>query len=445
MDGSQIGILIAIIVCVLFSGYFSGAEMAFTSVNKIRLLNMSQDGNKRAGTVLKLTEDFDKVLSTILVGNNIVNILGASLGTVFFTSIIADAGLATTVSTIVITVTVLIFGEITPKLFAKENPEKFAMVSYPMLRALMFVFTPVNLVFSGWKWLLRKIFKFQKTSTVTEGELLTIVETAENEGELKEHESQLIRSAIEFEDLDVKDVMIPRVNVVAVEETADMESIYEKFTENGFSRMPVYNGSIDQVVGIIHEKDFYALLHDGGKSIKGIVQDSVCVSASMKISTVLRMLQKEKVHMAIVVDEFGGTEGIVTLEDIIEELVGEIYDEHDEVEVLFRKVDENTYIVSGNENVEDMYEDLELPAPQDIDATTVSGYVTELMDKIPEAGEKVEVDDLEIEVTKASAKHVQEVKVTVKEKPEDDEDKDKTLFRRHRDDESDDKDKEDKE
>ena len=289
--------------------------------------------------------------------------------------ITSDSGLATTVSTIVMTVTVLIFGEITPKLFAKENPEKFAMIFYPLLRALMFVLTPINVIFSGWKWLLRKIFKFQKSSTVTEGELLTIVETAENEGELKEHESQLIRSAIEFEDLDVKDVMIPRVNVVAVEETASMESIYEKLTENGFSRMPVYSGSIDQIVGIIHEKDFYALMHDGGKSIKGIIQSSVCVSPSMKISTVLRMLQKEKVHMAIVVDEFGGTEGIVTLEDIIEELVGE----------------------------------------------------------------KVEVDDIEIEVTKASAKHVQEVKVTVKEKTEDDEDKDKSLFRRHRDDEDEDK------
>ncbi len=407
---------------------------------------MAQDGNKRADAALKLADKFDKLLSTILVGNNIVNIMCASLGTVFFGSIItSDAGLATTISTIVITVTVLIFGEITPKMFAKEKPEKYAMTFYPLLRALMVILTPINLLFSGWKWLLRKIFKIEKSSTVTEGELLTIVETAENEGELKEHESQLIRSAIEFEDLDIKDIMIPRVNVVAIDENADMNSIYEKFTQNGFSRMPVYNGSIDQIVGIIHEKDFYALMHDGGKSIKSIVQSSVCVSPSMKISTVLRMLQKEKVHMAIVIDEFGGTEGIVTLEDILEELVGEIYDEHDEVEVLFRKIDDNTYIVSGNENVEDMYEDLDLPAPQDIDATTVSGYVTELMDKIPEVGEKVETDDLEIEVTKASEKHVQEVKVTVKEKHDDDEDKDKSPFRRHRDDEDEDKDKDDKE
>lgn len=418
MDGTQIGLLLAIIILIMLSGYFSASEMAFTSVNKIRLMNMEANGNKRAGAVLRATENFDKILSTVLVGNNIVNITSASIATLFFNSLIKSANLATTVSTVVMTVVVLIFGEITPKLFAKEKPEACAMLFYPLLKMLMIVLTPINLIFSGWKWLLRKIFKFEKTSTVTEGELLTIVETAENEGELQEHESQLIRSAIEFEDLDVKDIMIPRVNVIAVEENSDMESVYDKFVQHGFSRMPVYAGNIDAVVGVIHEKDFYALLHDGGTNIKGIIQSSVCVSSSMKISTVLRMLQKAKVHMAIVVDEFGGTEGIVTLEDILEELVGEIYDEHDEIEILFKKVDDKTFIVSGDENVEDMYEKLDLPAPDDIESTTVSGYITELMDKIPQAGEKLALKDIEIEVTKASAKHVQEVKVTLLESEE---------------------------
>ena len=413
MDGTQIGLLLAIIILIMLSAYFSASEMAFTSVNKIRLMNMEANGNKRAGAVLRATENFDKLLSTVLVGNNIVNITSASIATLFFNSLIKSANLATTVSTIVMTVVVLIFGEITPKLFAKEKPEAYAMLFYPLLKMLMIVLTPINLIFSGWKWLLRKIFKFEKTSTVTEGELLTIVETAENEGELQEHESQLIRSAIEFEDLDVKDIMIPRVNVIAVEENSDMESVYDKFVQHGFSRMPVYAGNIDAVVGIIHEKDFYALLHDGGKDIKSIIQSSVCVSSSMKISTVLRMLQKTKVHMAIVVDEFGGTEGIVTLEDILEELVGEIYDEHDEIEILFKKVDDKTFIVSGDENVEDMYEKLDLSAPDNIESTTVSGYITELMDKIPQTGEKLTLKDIEIEVTKASAKHVQEVKVTL--------------------------------
>lgn len=421
MDGGQIGLLLAIVFLIVFSGFFSASEMAYTSVNKIRLLNMEQNGNKRAGKVLRETENFDKILSTILVGNNIVNITASSLATLLFTSLILNASLAATVSTLVLTVVVLIFGEITPKLFAKEKPEVCAMAFYPLLKFFMYALLPINFIFSGWKWLLRKMFKFEKTSSVTEDELLTIVETAESEGEIAEHESQLIRSAIEFEDLDVKDVMIPRVNVIAVEENAEMESIYKSFTENGFSRMPVYSETIDAVVGVIHEKDFYALLHDGGKSVKSIIQPSVCVSSSMKISTVLRMLQKAKIHMAIVVDEFGGTEGIVTLEDILEELVGEIYDEHDEIEILFRPIDDKNFIVSGDENVEEMFEKLELIGPEDISATTVSGFVIELMDKIPEVGEVLNLEKLTIEVTKASAKHVQEVKVTLVDEEQEEE------------------------
>ena len=421
MDGGQIGLLLAIVFLIVFSGFFSASEMAYTSVNKIRLLNMEQNGNKRAGKVLRETENFDKILSTILVGNNIVNITASSLATLLFTSLILNASLAATVSTIVLTVVVLIFSEITPKLFAKEKPEACAMAFYPLLKFFMYALLPINFIFSGWKWLLRKMFKFEKTSSVTEDELLTIVETAESEGEIAEHESQLIRSAIEFEDLDVKDVMIPRVNVIAVEENAEMESIYKSFTENGFSRMPVYSETIDAVVGVIHEKDFYALLHDGGKSVKSIIQPSVCVSSSMKISTVLRMLQKAKIHMAIVVDEFGGTEGIVTLEDILEELVGEIYDEHDEIEILFRPIDDKNFIVSGDENVEEMFEKLEVNFPEDISATTVSGFVIELMDKIPEVGEVLNLEKLTIEVTKASTKHVQEVKVTLVDEEQEEE------------------------
>ena len=419
MDSSQVGLLLAIIVLVVFSAFFSASETSFTSVNKVRLMNMEDQGNKRASAVLKMAENYDKLLSTILVGNNIVNILATSLSSLLFASLILNnASLATTVSTIVMTVVVLIFGEITPKMLAKMRPESVAMAFYPILRFFSVILFPITIIFSGWKALIGKIFKTERTATVTEGELLTIVETAESEGELKEHESQLIRSAIEFEDLDVKDVMIPRVNVVAVDEAADMESIYNKFTESGYSRMPVYSETIDSVIGIIHEKDFYALLHDGGNSIRNIIQPSVCVSDSMKISTVLRMLQKAKVHMAIVIDEFGGTGGIVTLEDIIEELVGEIYDEHDEVEELFRPQPDGSFLVSGNENVDEMYEKLGLDPPEDIDSTTVSGYVIELMDKIPTVGESVENDDLRFEVTKATAKHVHEVRVLLVKKEE---------------------------
>ena len=413
MDSGQAGLLLAIIVLIVFSAFFSASETSFTSVNKVRLMNMEDQGNKRASAVLKMSENYDKLLSTILIGNNIVNILATSLSSVLFASlIINNASLATTVSTVAMTITVLIFGEITPKMLAKMRPESVAMAFCPILKFFSVVLFPITIIFSGWKALIGKIFKTERTATVTEGELITIVETAESEGELKEHESQLIRSAIEFEDLDVKDIMIPRVNVVAVDDSADMDAIYNKFTESGYSRIPVFHETIDSVIGIIHEKDFYAILHDGGNSVKDIIQPSVCVSDSMKISTVLRMLQKAKVHMAIVIDEFGGTEGIVTLEDILEELVGEIYDEHDEVEELFRPQPDGSYLVSGNENVDEMYEKLELDPPEDINSTTVSGYVVELMDKIPVVGEAVENDSLRFEVTKATAKHVHEVRVT---------------------------------
>ena len=413
MDSGQAGLLLAIIVLIVFSAFFSASETSFTSVNKVRLINMEDQGNKRASAVLKMSENYDKLLSTILIGNNIVNILATSLSSVLFASlIINNASLATTVSTVAMTITVLIFGEITPKMLAKMRPESVAMAFCPILKFFSVVLFPITIIFSGWKALIGKIFKTERTATVTEGELITIVETAESEGELKEHESQLIRSAIEFEDLDVKDIMIPRVNVVAVDDSADMDAIYSKFTESGYSRIPVFHETIDSVIGIIHEKDFYAILHDGGNSVKDIIQPSVCVSDSMKISTVLRMLQKAKVHMAIVIDEFGGTEGIVTLEDILEELVGEIYDEHDEVEELFRPQPDGSYLVSGNENVDEMYEKLELDPPEDINSTTVSGYVVELMDKIPVVGEAVENDSLRFEVTKATAKHVHEVRVT---------------------------------
>lgn len=412
MDASQIGLTIALVVLLVFSAFFSSAETAYTSVNKIRLMNMSDGGNKRAGRVLGLTEKYDRVLSTILVGNNIVNITSTALATLLFSSLIADRNIAALISTVVMTAAVLIFGEVTPKLLAQQWSERIAIAYYPVIRFFIIILYPINVIFSGWKWLLKKIFKFEKRSTITEGELLTIVEAAEEEGELQEHESQLIRSAIEFEDLDVRDIMIPRVNVVAVEENADMETVYAKFTENGFSRMPVYAETIDSVVGVLHEKDFYCALHDGATSIKGLVKSSAIVSASMKISTVLRLMQKEKIHLAIVVDEFGGTEGIVTLEDILEELVGEIYDEHDEVEELFRKVDDDVYAVSGDENLTEMYEKLDLDPPENVDATTVGGYMTELMDKIPEVGETVSAGELTFEVTRADAKHVLEAKVT---------------------------------
>jgi CBS domain containing-hemolysin-like protein len=321
---------------------------------------------------------------------------------------------------------VLIFGEITPKTIAKERPEKAAIGFYPFIILCYYVLFPFNLVFSGWKKLMSKIFKFKKEASYTEEELINIVENAEEEGEIEAHESELIRSAIEFEDSEVIDIMVPRVNMVSVEIEDSVEEIYNTYIESGYSRLPVYKNTIDNIVGIIHEKDFYRFMHDGGTDINKIIQKTLCVPASMKISSVLREIQRNKVHLAIVVDEFGGTMGIVTLEDILEELVGEIYDEHDAVEELCTKISDTEYVVAGEQNLEELLETLDITLNENdeeerVDSTTVGGFVTEQMDKIPTVGEKFTFKNLDVEITDATETRVNEVKITVSEKEDEEE------------------------
>lgn len=419
MDPGQIGLLVALILLVLFSAYFSATEMAFSTVNKVRLRTLEANGNRNAGKVLKMLDKYDRLLSTILVGNNIVNIASASLSTVFFTKLLlSNQELAVTLSTIVMTVAVLIFGEITPKTMAKTYSLGFTMKTWPVLKFFTWILFPIELLLIPWKLLINRIFKGKKKAdAITEDELITYVETAQNEGGIDEHESRLIRSAIEFEDLDIDDIMVPRVNVEAIEENESLDVIADMFFDNGFSRMPVYSKTIDSIVGVIHEKDFYNLyckpVAERPANIKNIIQNSICVSPSMKISTVLRMLQKAKMHMAIVVDEFGGTEGIVTLEDILEELVGDIWDEHDEVEILSKKVGADTYLVSGSQNLTDMFRELNMDVREEFDSTSVGGWVTERMGKIPATGEQMTYENLAITVLKANAKRVLELKIKV--------------------------------
>lgn len=412
---------LALVLCIVLSGLFSAMETAYSTASKVRLTTMSDEGDKKAGKVLKLLNNYEKVLFTVLVGNNIVNIIATTLATLLFIAMMGDIG--ATVSTIVITVVVLLFGEISPKMLAKQHPEGFAKNVYGFLRACMFILTPITFILDGWKWLLSKIFRFPQTASFSEEELITIVETAENEGQLEKHESELIRSAIEFEDLDVRDIMVPRVNVEAVPEDATMEEIYKVFVESGYSRLPVYRDDIDTIVGILHEKDFSVLLHDGGTDIKPLIKKCIYLTQSIKISTALGMLQKEKIHMAIVVDEFGGTDGIVTLEDILEELVGEIYDEHDSEEEQIKKIDDHTYIIKGDENFEEMLEELDVKSPdEETEATTVGGFVSEQLDRMPAPGDKLTVDGMEMEVIKATDKKVDEIKVTVLPSQDEDDD-----------------------
>ncbi len=410
-------LLIAIIALVIMSGFFSSTETAYSCANRIKLRSLAANGNRKAKKVLDLAEtNYDRFITTVLVGNNIVNLSASTLSTLLFAKLIVDANTSALVSTIAITLAVLIFGEITPKFIAKVYPEKLAFAFYPVIKLFYYVFYIFNWVFGGWKWLLAKIFRFKNEDVVTEEEIMTIVEEAEEDGTLNTEETKLIRSVIEFDDLEVGDILVPRVNIVAVDVSSTMDEIRKVFDREGYSRVPVYKESVDTIIGTIHEKDFFNAYLKGKKGIDGIMQNAFYTTEHAKISDLLRQLQKKKVHIAVVLDEYGGTLGIVTLEDILEELVGEIYDEHDEVINYFKQLDDKTYIVDGNAPLADAFELFNLEDEDDnFEANTVSGWVIEALGEIPRAGTTLNHLNLTVEVLKSTVKRVLQVKVTVGE------------------------------
>lgn len=406
--------VIILIALLILSGFFSATETAFTSLNRARLKVLADYGNKSAKKTLKYTENYDKLLYTILIGNNIVNLTLATISTLLFSEIIkSSASLAATLSTIISTIMVLIFGEITPKTLAKESPEKVAMFVCPIVDFCTIILYPLNLIFTGWRSLMKKVFKFKGDDVITEEELLTYIEEAKEDGTLDNNEKELLSSAIEFNDAEVGDILVPRVNIIAVEENTPMDEIREKFSEHGFSRIPVYRNSIDSIIGMIHEKDFYAAFMNKAENVKGIITSMALATEHMKISVLLRSMQKQKVHMATVVDEYGGTLGIVTLEDILEELVGEIWDEHDEVVNYFTKLDENTYLVDGNAELAEFCELFSQEEDEESDSNTVSGWIIEKCGDIPPIGFSFDYNNLTISVTKRNLKKVLEIKVVI--------------------------------
>lgn len=399
------GAIIALVVLIILSAYFSAMETAFTSLNRIRLKNMANSGNKRAALTLHMCENFDKILSTILIGNNIVNILSTSLATSLFVLYFPQNGVA--VSTIVMTVIVLIFGEIGPKSIAKEMPEEFALFAAPVLNGLCVIFTPLTVLFSGLKNLIAKILKVKGDRSITEEELLTMVEEARSEGSIGDNEGELIKSAIEFYDLEVEDILIPRVDVIAVDSAGSPEEIDHIFYETRFSRLPVYKETIDNVIGIINQKDFQYQVIGKGEPLEHVIKPALYVLEHMQISDLMRLLQQKKSHMAVVTDEYGGTLGIVTLEDIIEELVGEIWDEHDEVVEEFTEISPLCYRVSCNANLDKMLELFDLE--EEAQSSTVGGWVMEELGRIPKEGDRFRFRNLSVTVTKVEDRRALEV------------------------------------
>ena len=421
--------IIIIVVCVILSAYFSATETAFSTFNRIRIKNMAEKGNKKAALAMKLSEDYDSLISAILIGNNIVNILASSMGALVFAKLISNGELASAVNTAVLTIAILIFGEISPKSMAKNNPESFALFSAPIINVVRIIFFPLIVVFNAWQRLLAKVFKKADDPGMTEEELISIIEEAEEEGDIDKEESDLIKSAIEFGDLEVGDIYTPRIDITALPVGSTKDTVAKTFSESGYSRLPVYDGDIDNVVGILYYKDFYTVAYKTNVPLHEIIKPVIYVAKAQPVNELMKELQEKQLHMAVVTDEFGSTAGIVTLEDILEEIVGEIWDEHDEIIEEIKNVAENEYVVSGRANIENFFSELDID--KEIESVTVGGWAMEALGKIPEVGDSFEEYGLAVEIIEMDGRRVESVRVLDKrenddedEKPSDDNDDD---------------------
>lgn len=407
MDGNTAITFLVLLILVFCSAFFSSAETAYTCLNRVRLKNMANSGNKRAEKVLALAEDYDRLISSILIGNNIVNILSTSLATALFVRLLGSSGV--TVSTVVMTIAILLLGEVAPKSIARVMNEKLAFAFFPVLSLIVRVFTPLNFVMGCWQNLIGRLVKEDEEPSVTEEEIMTMVEEAQSDGEIDEHESELIRSAIEFTDLCVEDILTPRVDIVAVDIGDTEDKIAARFAESGFSRLPVYEESVDDIIGILHEKDFYR--NRGRRSVREMMTTPTCVMPNTRLSVLLKLLQQTKGHMAVVMDEYGGVIGIVTLEDILEELVGEIWDEHDEIVEEFQRLPDGRYRVECSANLDDLLEIFSIK--KEYESVTVSGWVLEEMGTFPQEGDTFDCEQLHVTVEKVDKRRVVQILIEV--------------------------------
>ncbi len=405
----HIGTLIIICILLCFSAFFSASETAYTSANRIRLRSRAENGEKSAARALKIMEAYDKTLTTILVGNNIVNILTSSLATVMCIALCHnDNDLGSLVSTIATTVVVLIFGEILPKTLAKSHAEAFACAISGVMLFLMTVFTPISAFFLLLQKGANKLFSSKtKEVSMTEQELISIIDEIEDEGVLEEQEGSLVRSALVFDETIVSQVITPRVNIVAVEIDADIEKVKELFLAEQYSRLPVYRKTVDHIVGVITQHDLFEKMICGKQfTVRDIMQDTMHIPNMMKISEVMKLMQKNKIHLAVVVDQYGGTEGIVTLEDIIEELVGEIWDESDEVVSPVRIISDTMFEAGGDVSLNDFnrfFEARAMGCRIAADCNTIGGWLCELFGRMPEVDDTIRTDDFQVTVKSLQA------------------------------------------
>lgn len=400
----------ALFLLLCLSAFFSSCEMAYSALNRIKLKNLAVK-SKRARLVLKMLEFYDKILSTVLIGNNIVNITASALAAALFISLFGVRGVS--YATIIMTVLVLVIGDISPKALAKEIPELTAIRNAPLLRFFIFLLTPINILMSGWKKFLMKLFPVKGDRSTTEDELLTYVEEVRQEGVINIQEEQMIRQVIGFDDLKASGIYTPRIDVAAVSIAASVQEIDLKFRETGFSRLPVFKETIDNITGLILLKDFYYEVMKGEKTPEDIVKPVVFVTKTIKIAKLFKTMQTKQTHLAVVIDEHGGTLGIVTIEDIVEELVGEIWDEHDEVIESVKKDRDGGFIVLGSVNFKDMLEEIGKNDMEDVPDTTVANWIMENLGRLPQINEVLTWRYLTITVLKVVKQRVMEVKVAI--------------------------------
>ena len=410
MDNDNTFKIVLIIVMMILSALFSGTETAYSSVNKLRLKNYEAQGNKKASKALKLANRFDDVLTAVLIGNNIVNIASSSVGTVLFVSLFGSKGAG--ISTAVITVLVLIFCEVMPKSYAKRNAEKLALFIASPLSVLVLLLKPAV-------WILNKLSSAvgseNNSPSVTEDELKYMIDEIEEQGVIEEQESELVKSALEFDEISVNEILIPRVKIVGIEINSTIDEIKNIFSTEMYSRLPVYEKSLDDITGIITSKAFFKMLVEGKSDIKEIIQDVPHIPESKLISEAMKYMQRSKVHLAVVTDQYGGTKGIITLEDIIEELVGEIYDEDDEIVTNIVRLSDNRYEVAGYVSINELAEKLSLDSDMiHTDYTSAGGWITDVMERIPEEGESVETGIFKLTASQVKDQTVEKLIIEIK-------------------------------
>ena len=434
--------IIIMAACLLMSAYFSATETAFSTLSKTKLKTMIEKGNKRAALALKLSEKYDRLLSTILIGNNLVNILLSSIATVFVITLCVNGkdqafadNYGTLIATAAVTVVVLIFGEITPKSIAKNRPEGFAMFSAPLMQLFIWILIPFSVIFSLWTKLVAKIFRVKADNKMSQEELLMLVEEVQEEGSIDDEEGDLLRNAINFTEQKAEDILTHRVDLEGFDIETPIEEIGRLFEESRFSRLLVYEDSIDKIVGVVHSKDVFTAKGLTDKPLDQLISPPLYIHKGERIDDLLRDLQTNKSHLAVVLDEYGGTLGIVTMEDILEELVGDIWDEHDEVVEDYKEIAENTFRIDCGGNLEDFCEFFDLDIESD--SITINGWIMEVMDKIPACGDRFSFENLDVTVTETDFHRVSTIHV-VRHEPSDDEDDNKS--RKDKDDDRDDDD-----